>query len=126
MFSHCIGKKRQMLTTNEIAEIVERIVMRLRPEQVIMFGSYAKGMATPRSDLDLFVIQETILPFARRANSVTPLLATASVRVDLHIYTPEEVESYRQQPFSFVNSVLASGQIMYARGGTEPVHWLDT
>ncbi|HLG64302.1 MAG TPA: nucleotidyltransferase domain-containing protein [Ktedonosporobacter sp.] len=114
-----------MLTTNEIAEIVQRIVTRLRPEKVILFGSYAKGMVTPRSDLDLFVIQETILPFTRRANSVTPLLTTASVRVDLHIYTPEEVESYRQQPFSFVSNVLASGQIMYTRDGAGPVHWSD-
>lgn len=125
MFSDGIGEKRQMLTTNEIAEIVQRIVTRLRPEKVILFGSYAKGMVTPRSDLDLFVIQETILPFTRRANSVTPLLATASVRVDLHIYTPEEVESYRQQPFSFVSNVLASGQIMYTRDGAGPVHWSD-
>src|SRR5437879_10000985 len=102
-----------MLTDKEIDEIVERIVARLHPQTVIMFGSYAKGMVTPRSDLDLFVVHETVLPPVRRAQSVTPLLATTPVQVDLHIYTPEEVESYRQEPFSFVSSVLTSGRVLY-------------
>ena len=104
-----------MLTTDEIAEIVVRVATRLRPQKVILFGSYAKGMATRKSDLDLFVVQETVLPFEQRASSVTPLLATTPVRVDIHIYTPEEVESYRQEPFSFVSSVLASGRTLYQK-----------
>ncbi len=46
-----------MLTSDEITEIVARVAARLRPQKVILFGSYAKGAATARSDLDLFVIQ---------------------------------------------------------------------
>src|SRR5581483_12008309 len=102
-----------MLTSDEITEIVARVAARLRPQKVILFGSYAKGAATARSDLDLFVVQQTSLPPERRASSVTPLLVTVPVRVDIHIYTPEEVESYRCEPFSFVNSVFASGRTMY-------------
>jgi predicted nucleotidyltransferase len=102
-----------MLTSDEITEIVARVAARLRPQKVILFGSYAKGAATARSDLDLFVIQQTPLPPERRASSVTPLLATVPVRVDIHIYTPEEVESDAREPFSFVNSVLVSGRTMY-------------
>lgn len=102
-----------MLTEQEIEAVIEWIVRRLRPQKVILFGSYAKGVATFKSDLDLFIIQETVLPFIKRAEAVTPLLATVPVRVDIHIYTPEEVESHRQEPFSFVNSVLASGRTLY-------------
>lgn len=105
-----------MLTADEISEIVARVVLRLRPRRVILFGSYAKGVATLKSDLDLFVVQETVLPFERRASSVTPLLARFPVRIDIHIYTPEEVESYAQEPFSFVSSVLASGRTLYQEG----------
>ena len=57
-----------MLTSDEITEIVARVAARLRPQKVILFGSYAKGAATARSDLDLFVIQQTPLPPERRAS----------------------------------------------------------
>jgi len=106
-----------MLTTAEIQGIVARIVERVRPEQVIMFGSYAKGMARPGSDLDLCVITETLLPQARRADSLRPLLESYLVPVDLHVHTPEEVRENGKEPHSFLHSVLASGRVMYSAAG---------
>lgn len=104
-----------MLTKTEIDAIAERIVARIQPEKVILFGSYAKGTATVRSDLDIFVIKETELPPASRAAVLKPLFANALIRVDIHIYTPEEVKDYGEEPFSFVNSVLRSGKTLFEK-----------
>lgn len=104
-----------MLTQQEIDTLVARIVARLRPQKVILFGSYAKGRATSRSDLDLFIVQETTLPCANRADSVKSLLANMLVPVDIHVYTPVEVEDYSEDPFSFVRSVLASGTTLFEK-----------
>jgi predicted nucleotidyltransferase len=38
--------------------MVERIVKRFSPEQVILFGSQARGDAGPDSDVDLLVVME--------------------------------------------------------------------
>ena len=46
-----------MLTPNEIDNLVQRIVGRIQPQKVMIFGSYAKGTATIKSDLDLLVIK---------------------------------------------------------------------
>ena len=104
-----------MLTKTEIDAIVERIVARIQPQKVILFGSYAKGTATIRSDLDIFIIKETELPPAYRADALKPLLTNTLIRVDVHIYTPEEVEDYSEEPFSFVNSVLRSGKTVFEK-----------
>ena len=104
-----------MLTSNEIDDLVRRIVARMRPEEVIVFGSYAKGTATSRSDLDLFVIAETELPMPRRADLVKPLLRWQWLHVDVHVYSPEEVRELRREPFSFVRSVLETGRSLYRR-----------
>ena len=104
-----------MLTNTEIETIVERIVARMQPQKVIIFGSYAKGMATIKSDLDIFIIKETELPPANRAVTLMPLLASVLNRVDVHVYTPEEVEAYREEPFSFVNSVFKSGKTVFEK-----------
>ena len=46
--------KRQ--TERLIKEMVRRIVARFNPEKVILFGSYARGMAGTDSDVDLLVV----------------------------------------------------------------------
>lgn len=102
-----------MLTQTEIHALVARIVARIQPQKVILFGSYAKGRATGKSDLDLFIIKETTLPFVNRADSLKSLLANNLVPVDVHIYTPTEVEDYSEDAFSFVRSVLASGLTVF-------------
>lgn len=106
-----------MLTTEEIEALVGRVVERIRPEQVIVFGSYAKGTAHPGSDLDLCVIADTPLPPARRADTLRPLLETFLVPVDVHVHTLEEVREYGKEPYSFLNSVLMSGIVVYRRVG---------
>jgi predicted nucleotidyltransferase len=102
-----------MLRPTEIEGVVREIVNRIQPRRVIIFGSYAKGTATIKSDLDVFVIRETALPMAHRADDLRPLRLQNLVRIDIHVYTPEEVEIYGNQQFSFVHSVLKSGKIVF-------------
>ena len=104
-----------MLTDKEINQLVERIVARIQPQKVIIFGSYAKGTATIKSDLDIFVIKETDLPMANRADDLKPMLSNSLIPVDVHIHTPEEVEEYGQEPYSFINSILKSGKTVFEK-----------
>ena len=104
-----------MLTPADIHTLVQRIVSRADPQKVIVFGSYAKGTATPRSDLDLFIIKETELPMANRADALKSILSGTLVAVDIHVYTPEEVAAYGQDRFSFVTSVLSSGKTVFEK-----------
>src|SRR3954464_8450397 len=104
-----------MLSSREISRVVALIVEALSPERVIVFGSYAKGKANARSDLDVLVVKDTPLPPVRRADGVRPLLARLLVPVDVHVYTPEEVEEYGRDAMSFVASVLRTGRVAYER-----------
>lgn len=47
-----------MIPESTIQESVRRIVEAFAPERVIVFGSYARGTADDRSDLDLLVIRD--------------------------------------------------------------------
>jgi len=104
-----------MYTTDEIDNLVRRIVARIQPQKVIIFGSYAKGTATTKSDLDIFVIKEMDLPMANRADDLNPMLSRLLIPVDVHIYTPQEVEEYGKEQFSFINSVLKSGKTVFEK-----------
>jgi uncharacterized protein len=104
-----------MLTDAEIDQLVARIVELLKPQKVILFGSYAKGTATIRSDVDFFVIHDTHLPPENRLDNVRPLLSNFLFPVDVHIYTPEEAEEYGRDQFSFVHSVVVTGRTVYEK-----------
>ena len=45
-----------MDVVHELPEITRRIVKTSDPDKVILFGSHARGDASPDSDLDLLVI----------------------------------------------------------------------
>ena len=104
-----------MLTGQQIDALIVKIVERCRPELIYLFGSYAKGTATSRSDLDILVVKNTELPSNMRIASLTPLVANRVVPVDLHMVTPEEFSEYGQDPHSFLGTVLRSGKLVYQR-----------
>jgi predicted nucleotidyltransferase len=105
-----------MLKEEEIRNLVDKIVNRIQPDKVIVFGSYAKGNATSRSDLDLFVIKNTYLPMSLRDHEIRPILSNLLIGVDVHVYTPEEMEVYGAEEYSFAHTVLQTGKIWYERG----------
>ncbi len=104
-----------MLTITEIDALIERIVVHIQPRKIIIFGSYAKGTATIKSDFDIFIIMETELPMANRADDMESIILNSLIPIDIHIYTPEEVEEYRKEPFSFVDNILNSGKTVFIK-----------
>lgn len=77
-------------------------------QQVILFGSAARGEARFGSDLDLLVVLETDLNFVER---LAFLYRTLLPRVDVDIlaYTPEEMADL-QESNPFVRRALAEGE----------------
>lgn len=102
-----------MLTNDQIDQLVQQIVLRCQPQSVYIFGSYAKGKATPRSDLDVLVVKQTVLPARLRKASLTPLVANRIVPIDLHVVTPEELVECGNDPYSFLGTVVRSGRLVY-------------
>ncbi len=47
--------------------LIARLVERMRPEAILLFGSYARGDFTPDSDYDLLVIVPDDTPAERRS-----------------------------------------------------------
>ena len=104
-----------MISEEEIIKLVDKIASRILPNKIMLFGSYAKGSATNKSDLDLFIIKDTHLPMSQRNEEVRSFLTNLLIGVDVHIYTPEEVEEYGAEEYSFVHSVLKTGKVVYEK-----------
>jgi len=104
-----------MLTQTEIQHLAHQIAQHIHPKKIIVFGSYAKGCATPRSDLDLLIIKDTHLPVEVQKAALTPLFAKLLVNVDAHFYTPKEIATYSHEPYSFIASILKTGKTYFEK-----------
>jgi predicted nucleotidyltransferase len=97
--------------------ITTRIAEAVRPEKIILFGSWARGERGPHSDIDLLIIQESDLSRPQRYAQVRRLFWGMGVPMDILVYTPEEFARYQSVPGSFTHTVAREGKDLYARPG---------
>ena len=94
---------------------VQKIVAELKPEKIILFGSYAYGLPNPHSDVDLLVIMKTRASLKERSWSVSRLLLPRPFPVDILVKTPKEVEKALEAGDFFLKEILTRGKVLYDR-----------
>ena len=108
-----VGSKLPVAQSLPLA--VERIVRELKPEKIILFGSYAYGKPTPDSDVDLLIIMETDAQRKERYLSVSLLLAPRPFPVDILVKTPGEIRQAFEKGDFFIKEIVSQGKILYER-----------
>lgn len=98
-----------------ILKIAEKIAREYQPEKIILFGSHAWGTPGPESDVDLFIVKETMTSPLDRMREVEALLWGTGVATDALVYTPEQVTRRSRMGDPFVRGILNHGRLLYAR-----------
>lgn len=96
-----------------LRDIVRRVVRASRPDQIVLFGSAARGEIGPNSDVDLLVVKHGNYNRRRLATKIYDELYGAAAAVDLVIVTPNEVKRYRDAPSLAIFPALNEGRIVY-------------
>ena len=113
------GSAAARIDDTVLQRMTAAIVEAADPEQVILFGSRARGDAGPDSDVDLVVIETE--PFGpgrnRRAESTRLSRALAEFRVpkDILVYSHDEAEYWRDSLNNVLARALREGKVLYER-----------
>lgn len=111
-----------MSADNAVAEPVLAIAAKIRqwyrPEEIILFGSYAYGEPDGSSDVDLLIVKRDARPRLDRQREVADLVREerGSLSVCPFVYTPEELEGRLALGDPFLQDIIQKGVVLYASG----------
>lgn len=87
----------------------------LKLEKVIVFGSFARDQAKPRtSTMDMLIVAETDLPFIKRIEYVRELTKEEEPILEPLVYTQQEFDyMIGQEREGFLESAIEEGRVVY-------------
>jgi predicted nucleotidyltransferase len=101
--------------TKQIQCMVRRIVADFDPDQIILFGSHARGQAGPDSDVDLLVVMP--VEGSKRAKQPEIRAAVRDIHVpkDIIVSRPEEFQWRKDTVGTIEHPAAQEGEVLYAR-----------
>lgn len=105
------GRNSEMLD-----RILNKIVSQYKPEKIILFGSYAKGLTDSDSDIDLLIIKNTSERFIDRWTAIQKIILGTheSVPVDTLVMSPQEISKRLSIGDQFIEDIINNGRVLYA------------
>lgn len=107
------------VTDEVLNRMVRAIVDEVDPEQVILFGSRARGDQRENSDIDLIVLEaEPFGPQRSRHKELVRLYCAVAgfhVPADVLVYSHEDVEYWRDSINHVLARALREGKVLYER-----------
>src|SRR5438132_13391426 len=98
-----------------IKKIVRRIVQRFHPDQIILFGSHARGDATADSDVDLLVVMPVKGSCREKAIEIGVALHDVVAAKDVIVVPPEEFAWRKLVVGTIEYPAAREGKVLYAR-----------
>lgn len=97
----------------EIRRIARQVADRLRPDKIILFGSYAYGAPRGDSDVDVLVI----MPTSNELNAAVRVRRKTDhpFPLDVIVRTPGNLHHRLEQGDWFLREIVAKGKVLYEK-----------
>lgn len=100
-----------------ISAMRDVIISTVHPLQIILFGSFANGTATARSDADFLIIENQQFGPGRsrrkEAAKIWQALMPFEIAKDILIYSADEIGKLRNNTLHIVGQAFATGRVIY-------------
>ena len=105
-------KASTTLDPSILDDIIRRIVEVAQPEQIILFGSAARGDMNRHSDVDLLIIKEGVDALDLMGQIYRNLRGVGAA-VDAIVVSPQDVERYKDSHALVIKPALREGKVVY-------------
>ncbi|MDH5428717.1 MAG: nucleotidyltransferase domain-containing protein [Nitrospirota bacterium] len=102
-----------MISSETISQAVRTLAKEAQPCKIILFGSYARGEATPDSDVDLLVIEPEILHKRDEMVRLRKVLRPMRIPVDVVVASKQEIDDWGHLPGTIYYWALKEGKTLH-------------
>ncbi|HST68179.1 MAG TPA: nucleotidyltransferase domain-containing protein [Solirubrobacterales bacterium] len=95
-----------------IAEAGRRLAAAAPDSQVILFGSHARGEATPRSDVDFLVVEPEVANEAEESIRLHRTLRDLRLPADVIVVSREYADRWREVKGGVVHAAMSQGRVL--------------
>lgn len=102
----------KQITSKVISDFATQVARQFRPQQIILFGSYAYGNPTDHSDVDILVV----MPFkGRNPDKATEIWMATKPKfpIDIMVRKPAELKKRLKMGDFFLREITAKGKVLY-------------
>ena len=100
--------------SEQLDELVRRIVDTAHPLRIILFGSAARGEMGPDSDVDVLVVMPDGTHRRKTAQFLHTRMAGIGMSVDILVATDNDLERFKDNIGLIYRRVLREGKQLYA------------
>lgn len=104
----------QLISDQQLSELVGRIVDAVNPIRIILFGSTARGTAGRYSDVDVLVVVDEGVHRRKSAQLIYRRLIGFGIPVDVVVATPSDLVQYKDSPGLVYREAIREGRELYA------------
>jgi len=98
-----------------LQSVVHTIVEKVRPHRIYLFGSRARGEATPESDIDLVVVADMAGSRRERNREIRRLFRGRTFGLDVFVLSPDEFERQKRLVSSIGYIADREGVVLHER-----------
>jgi hypothetical protein len=112
MTDHVSSTPAPLVTREALEVFIQRLVGPFAPEQIILFGSMARGEARWDSDADLLVV----MPFEGQPRDTVQALLSAGAAdfpLDLHLRRPQEIAPRYRWGDPYIREAIDHGELLH-------------
>jgi predicted nucleotidyltransferase len=107
--------RRSQKIFEKIERYRDRVVRKVNPQAIILFGSFARSDINEGSDVDIVVKANFKEPFLDRIKTLLDLNDGIGLPLEPVGYTPDEFRKMKMEENSFIEEVIATGKLIYGR-----------
>ncbi len=98
----------------ELQPLIDRLVQELQPEEILLFGSHARGTAHAGSDYDLLaLVPESTPEYKRKLNFTCGLALDLNIAADVLATTRAKFDRYKGVVGSLSYRIAKEGKLIY-------------
>lgn len=108
-----IERTKDLISSKIIKKAVRRLAEQFNPERIILFGSYARGTADDKSDIDLLVICPLKKKRIQLMSDMNKALEGLRLPRDIVVISPKEFGLEREIPGTIARYAWTEGKSLY-------------